>query len=163
MKRIAVPFIVIAFLFTSCKSEVEETIKGMWTIDTITYNGNDVKGCLNSNVIFFKEGEASTFPTITNGCEEVISPDNNSQPEKWEIIKSPNNADSIPLRLEITSKGKVINGIHRVAFHGDQSEKLLKMEFWSDSLYVLCRKGLFNYDKNLKTINRLENLKISSL
>jgi hypothetical protein len=49
-------------------------------------------------------------------------------------------------------------GMHRLVFYKDEPNKLLKMEVWSDSLYIVCRKGYFNFDKNIEAINKLERV-----
>jgi hypothetical protein len=156
MKQRVFSLIILVFLLTACKSEVEDTIEGMWTIDTVQYNGYDILTCLNSNVIFFKDGEPTTFPTVDRCNDFKVK---NRKPKGiWEVVNTTSPNDSIPLRIKITEGGNIFEGTHKVAFHADPSQKLLKMEIWSDSLYILSSKGMFNYDKNLSTVKRLETV-----
>ncbi len=143
-------------LFASCKTEVERVVEGWWTMDTIYYKDYDLRACLGNSLNFKIDGE-SELPTAKNYCEPAVK--NNY--EKWaniEIVKSSNAKDTIPLRIKIITNNEVFAGTHKIVFYKDELNKLLKMEMWSDSLYIVCRKGLFNFDKNIPLINKLEKM-----
>jgi len=72
----------------------------------------------------------------------------------WVTLK----ADSIPLLLRIESKNVIFKGSHQVVFRDDAENHLLKMEIKSDSLYVVCRKGLFDYDRSRDLVEYLVQL-----
>jgi hypothetical protein len=57
--------------------------------------------------------------------------------------------------MSIESRNKIFSGQHTLLFKKDEPNKLLKMELRSDSLFLVARKGLFYYEGNLKTINKL--------
>jgi hypothetical protein len=152
----SIPKLIVCLLFfQSCQDRVEKVITGWWTIDTIYYRNFDIKPCLSLNVITFGETE-SVFPYSQNSCAEVICNSNIDQ-GTWNVSKTSQN-DTIPLRLKIDTKNQIFAGTHKVVFYKDDVNKLLKMEIYSDSLYVICRKGLFNYDKNIDLIENLEKL-----
>jgi hypothetical protein len=71
----------------------------------------------------------------------------NDENGSWKVFK-PSETDTIPMRLNVISSNQVFAGTYKIVFYGDESNKLLKMEIWSDNLYIVCRKGLFNYDGN---------------
>ncbi len=149
--------LVCQLFFSSCSNEVEKTIQGSWSIDTIYYKNYDVRSCMYVNIIDFNKDGGSSLPYTKDRCNEIItkSDDENGY---WEIIKSENPKDTIPLRIKITTNNKLFSGIHKIIFHKDQQNELLKMEIWSDSLYIICRKGLYNFHSNIETINELERL-----
>jgi hypothetical protein len=164
MKKI---FILLAlnFYLASCvmesakKQEIEGVVNGWWTIDTIIcvkHNTNyNLRQCLKSNSIFFKFDDKSVFPTGDNYCSPIIT-NNYDQYADVKLLNSENPNDSIPFRLKITTKNEIFSGDHQIIFYKDQNDHLLKMEILSDKLYILCRKGLFDYDDNISLINDLE-------
>lgn len=146
---------------TSCKTKIETTVQGWWTIDTIYYKGYDLRTCLIGNSLDFKINKQSILPIAEKYCEPAVTK-SYSKLANIEIIQSVNLKDTIPFRMKITTDNEVFAGIHKLVFYKDDPNKLLKMEIWSDSLYIICRKGLFNFDKNIKLINELEKISWST-
>ena len=151
--------LIFGIIFTtSCNNaKIQKTVSGVWSIDTVYYGKYDVMLCFSSNMISFNKNETIEVPIAMDDCSGVTSKCIESS-GKWEIVKSKNANDTIPYRLNISSKNKVYNGIHKIIFYKDEINKLLKMEIWSDSLYIVCRKGLFNFDNNFGLINDLERI-----
>jgi len=138
--------IFLSLLLCSCKEKVSRTIEGSWSIDEVHYNEYDIRRCLLINILSFEE-DFCILP-ITGDCDGLVE---YTKEGVWSILKT----DSVPLVLNITTKNRIFNGNHQVIFHKDENNKLLKMELISDSLYVLCRKGLFDYDNNMQLIDEL--------
>ncbi len=127
-------------------------MEGSWSIDTIIYKQYEIQNCLSVNIFSFKELSCN-LPITRERCEDlVVEYEGEGQ---WEVEKT----DSIPLVLKIETKNMIFSGVHRMTFRKDEQNKLLKMELRSDSLYVICRKGLFDYDGNQDLVNDL--IKIS--
>jgi hemin uptake protein HemP len=157
MREYFLLFMFFLLLSSSCRNEVVTTIEGSWSIDTIYYKNYDVKNCLYVNIIDFKKDGEASFPYSGDRCKEVILISENEF-GNWKIINSSNVNDTLPFRIKIVTENQLFTGTHKIVFYKDEPNKLLKMEIWSDSLYIVCRKGLFNYDKNIDLINRLEKI-----
>jgi hypothetical protein len=140
-------WVLVLTFFISCKGKVERTIEGLWSIDTIVYKQYEIRNCILSNVINFNE-DFCELPITENFCEGLVE---YSEDGEWKFYKT----DSIPLRLRINTDNAIFSGTHRMIFKKDDKNKLLKMVLYSDSLYVVCRKGLFNYDGNLGLVDDL--------
>jgi hypothetical protein len=138
------------FLLIGCGNEVDQVLRGTWSIDTIYYKEKDIRNCVLTNVIEFEETfcELPTTENYCNGLNEYVSRGT------WGTFQT----DSIPLLLTIASDNKVFSGNHRINFKKDEINKLLKMELKSDSLYMICRKGLFNYDASKNLVDDLVEL-----
>ncbi|MGN6180153.1 MAG: hypothetical protein ACTHNW_13275 [Mucilaginibacter sp.] len=158
MKKILIVFIIPVFLLScSKKREIKQALDGWWSIDSIYFEHYNVKNCIESNLILFKFNGRSELPISVNGCNTFINGNN----DKFAIIKvldseSPN--DTIPFRLQIDTKNKIFAGTHKIIFYKDNYNHLLKMEIWSDKLYIVCRKGLFDIDTNSQLVNDLEKI-----
>ena len=119
-------------------------------MDTIHLRNNninyDIRTCLGDNSLFFHFDEKSSFPAAEYNCGDVIK---GSFVRTGEIalVSSPLTNDTIPFRLMINSKNQLFSGVYRIVFDRDSQNHLLKMELKSDKLYIVCRKGLFNYVK----------------
>jgi len=135
----------------SCKSKVENAISGLWTIDTIYFENTNIKSCLNGNSFKFDFDRKARIPEGNLGC--MLTENATSSTAKIYFFSDEN--DAIPYRLKIDTKNVVFNGVHKVVFYDDQQRKELKMEIFSKRLYVLCHKGLFNYEKEKFLINEL--------
>lgn len=134
---------------TSCQNKVAGTIHGWWTIDTLWYsNDGDIRRCLFSNSIFFNKDASCELPTTGNRCQGIETFDPKGT---WKLIHT----DTVPFMMNIKTKNKIFSGLHEVYFFKDEQHRLLKMVLLSDSLYMVCRKGMFDYDSHLKTINEL--------
>jgi hypothetical protein len=142
---------------TSCKTNIETTVQGWWTIDTIYYKRYDLRTCLLGNSLEFKINKQSILPVAEKNCEPVVT-NSYDKLANIEITQSHNPKDTLPLRMKITTNNEVFAGMHKIVFYKDKPNRLLKMEIWSDSLYIVCRKGLFNFDKNIDLINELEKI-----
>lgn len=157
LRYIVFNFLIFLIVFPSCKDKVEGAISGWWTIDTIYYKEYDIKICLNGNSIKFDFDDQSNFPLSSKYCKiPFLKTD-----AEWgdiEVINLNNSKDTIPLRLKISVNNEIFTGTHKIRFHKDEINKLLKMEIWSDGLYLICRKALFNFDKNILLINQLEEI-----
>jgi hypothetical protein len=141
--------VLIFIMLSGCKSNVENTLEGVWSIDTIVYKGYEIRYCLSSNVISFEE-EFCDLANSVNSCEGLLAL---AKKGAWQVVY---NIDSVPpLTLNIRIKNEIFDGTHGMIFRKDEVNKLLKMELRSDSLYVVCRKGLFDYDRSTALMNDL--------
>lgn len=145
-KRLIIISTITFFLCTSCRNKVDKGIIGWWSMDTIYYKGYDIKYCLWLNTISFRKNSCE-FEETNGNCLDI---NESGKYGTWKV-----NTDNIPYTLEIRSENKIFDGKHTIKFKRDDGNKLLKMEIESDSLYIVCRKGLFNYKENEKLINEL--------
>jgi hypothetical protein len=144
-------FIILIVLgLAGCRNRAEEALRGPWSIDTLYYRQLDIRNCVLINVINFNEGDCE-LPTTENYCEGLIEYVDNGT---WQVYRT----DSIPLVLKFESDNKIFSGMHRIVFKRDSKNRLLKIVVKSDSLYMVCRKGLFDFDSNRKTIDKLEQM-----
>lgn len=153
---ILIVYLAALFGFSSCENNLDNAVEGFWSIDTLYYKDYDVLDCMLSNLISFKNDEVD-LPSANHRCDSLIK---KSLIEfgTWEVIKSGSETDSVPFRIKIDTKNEVFSGTHKIMFFRDEVNRLLKMEIWSDSLYMVCRKGLFDYDKNKKLVYKLERI-----
>jgi len=155
MKNIIWVITIFSFLMSCEKTnKVEDVLKGSWSIDTVYYYNYNIKNCLNMNVITFNKNSLATIPTEDYCKMNVKGSDINSTNTR--ILFSSN--DTIPFRINFDTQNRLFEGTHKIVFHKDKQNKLLKMEIFSDKLYLICRKGLFNYDNNLTLMNDLEKM-----
>jgi len=158
MKKIIVGIVTLLTLSCCTKNyKVTSAIEGWWTIDTIYFKNYNIRTCLGDNSLFFHFDKKSHFPAARNNCGDVIkgSFDNTGL---IELSHSNLQNDTIPFRLIIKTKNQLFSGTYRIAFDKDSKNHLLKMELISDKLYVICRKGLFDYDDNADFVNELEKI-----
>lgn len=146
-KKLIYLFLSIIALSACNEQKIENVIIGGWTIDTIHYKNIDIRLCLDLNVInFTKDGGA--LPITENNCAVLPTFDRGTF---WQIIKNKKGG----IKINFDTKNEMFNGEHHLVFKKDEVNKLLKMEISSDSLFIICRKALFNFDENIKTINNL--------
>jgi|GEM_PF-1359681 len=150
--KLVIALIAMWCLMASCRNKVKNTITGWWTIDTIIYQGYEIRPCLLSNWLEFYESGILQLPTPEDRCSNLFSEYNTKG--TWRTLQP----DSIPLQIVIESKNVIFKGSHQVVFRDDAEDHLLKMEIKSDSLYVVCRKGLFDYDRNRDLVEYLVQL-----
>lgn len=155
MKKI-LAILFIGLTLNSCKDrKIENAIDGLWSIDTIYFKNYNIRTCLANNVLYFKLGGQSELPIARNYCDSIIKK-SFDRFATIELVNSENKSDTIPLRLKIISNNEIFAGIQKIIFYKDQPNHLLKMEIFSSKLYIVCRKGLFNYDQNISLMNNLE-------
>lgn len=149
MKHFLATITLILFLsfIISCNSDVKSGVEGMWSIDTISYKGYDIKLCLTLNVISFDR--RAQLPTTGYRCSELITVFDPFG--DWEI----SNKDNAPLSLRIESKNQLFAGEHQIKFKRNPRNQNLTMEIISPDLYVTCNKFLFSCDENEALVNRL--------
>lgn len=135
--KLLLSFIGALFLFTaaSCGNKVKTAITGWWTIDSANYIGYSIRPCFLSNIIFFEEDGTSKLPFTENLCAGI---ETYVEKGSW-TTSSMHNA---PVVLNVDSKNRLFNHSFRVKFHNDAVNHLFKMELISDSMYILCKKGV---------------------
>ncbi|MES2382880.1 MAG: hypothetical protein V4538_17665 [Bacteroidota bacterium] len=165
-KQISMFFLLFAalFIFGSCKTNINKVMEGTWVVDTIYYKGYDVKPCVLANmIIFFEKNNRASLCKIDNRCDEALIGKNIKTDEgSWEIIQSINKKDTMPLSIKFNTKNEIFTGVHKLVFHKEDKKKLLKIEIFSDDLYMICVKTLFYYDSNKELIDELEKLSWSN-
>jgi hypothetical protein len=146
-----VTLLFIAFYILSCNKKVASTVRGWWTIDTLNFGSyGDIRHCVSSIITFDKDGICKLQST-GNNCKGIESFNENGV---WNIIFT----DTVPVLINIGTDNRIFNGIHEVYFYRDNKEGLLKMAWVSDSLYMICRKGMYNIDLHEKEVNELIKL-----
>ncbi|MEO6632880.1 MAG: hypothetical protein ABIN13_14190 [Mucilaginibacter sp.] len=153
--------IATLLLFNSCIKEnykMTYAIEGWWTIDTIHFKKKyDIRTCLGENSLFFHFDKKSNFPVAGDKCGDVVTGSFDNSGEIT-LVTSSLKRDTIPFRLIINTKNQLFSGVYKIVFDKDSVNHLLKMELMSDDLYIVCRKGLFNFDENVDLVNELEKL-----
>lgn len=151
--------ILMLLMFSSCTKhqKVASAIEGWWTMDTIIYKNYNIRNCLGDNSLFFHFDKKSQFPVAENKCGNIITGSFDSSGD-IKLTNSNLENDTIPFRLTINTKNQLFSGVYKISFDKDSENHLLKMELLSDKLYIVCRKGLFNYDENVDLVNELEKI-----
>lgn len=157
MRTLIILFLGAFALLSSCSDKLDKAMEGSWSIDTIYYKGYDVRVCLSLNVLTYHGNYIADLPVAHNRCETVIK-NSTDRTGSWEIVKSSLPNDTIPLRMKFVTGNELFAGTHKIVFYKDLPNKLLKMEIYSDDLYIVARKGLFNFDSNIKMIDYLEKI-----
>ena len=141
----------VIFNSSNCAKENSlEIVEGMWAIDTVLFNQQDMSQCLNLNIINLEKNSKCDFPMIWEDCKDIFSYDRTGS---WLI----NQKEKEPLRLKINSNN-FFSGNHKLVFFKDETKHVLKMRLESDSLYVICTKGLLNFNENKESIEKLIKL-----
>lgn len=148
---------IISLVLLSCDNKINSAIEGIWVIDILEYKNYDVKLCFYSNGLIFSNGGKMKLPQNGKRCPEILTNDFDES-ATWEISKSDNLHDTLPLKIKFNTRNKILSGTHHLVFHRDERYKLLKIEVWSDSLYMVCAKTLFHYDSNIEFIKELEKV-----
>lgn len=151
-KNLVVIGMLICSMVASCKDKVKTTVAGWWSIDTLYYRNYEIRTCLLGNWLVFNEDGSMKLPIPESRCSELVTEYNDKG--DWEILSQDNQS----LFLNIDSKNEMFGGKHQIVFRRDEQNSLLLMEISSDSLYVLCRKGMFNYNRNQELISDLEKM-----
>lgn len=136
----------LLFVFLSCKSIEKEALTGVWSIDEIIFNQQDISRCMLVNTLNF-ESNKCVLPNASN-CEDISVNDNMAI---WEVQKS----DTIPVFLVMRSKNPVFNGEFRVVFEEDVENKLLRMTMISETTFIHLRKGLFDFERKINDFRDL--------
>lgn len=151
-KKLVIIALVIGCMTASCKDKVKTTVDGWWSIDTLYYQNYEIRTCLLGNWLIFNDDGSVKLPIPENRCSELVTEYN--EKGNWEVLSNDNGV----LSIKIESKNTIFKGKHQIVFRRDEQNSLLMMEIKSGNLYVLCRKGLFNYDRNQELIIDLEKM-----
>jgi hypothetical protein len=141
----------LALIFHSCiDHKVDKVVQGIWSIDKgcLVYKKVDISNCMNSNIIVI--GESCRFPkTRKNFCTDIINA--NDDAGTYELISQDNG-----YRIIFDTKNELFSDQEfDVLFDKDEEEGLLKMILVSNSLWIRCTKGLFDYDANKEFVEEL--------
>jgi hypothetical protein len=153
MKKVIfkIVFVVGILSFFRCSnSNTFEIVEGIWSIDTVLFKHQDVSNCLNLNIINLEKKTNCDFPEIWSSCKELGINDRNG---RWLIVESGKGK----LKIDISSNN-FFKGSHKIIFIKDEINHLFKMQLESDNLYVVCRKGLLNFNDNIDNIDKLVRL-----
>jgi hypothetical protein len=139
-------FVSSWLLLLSCVKSPKSTVTGLWSIDSVSYEGRDIRTCLAINSIYFQKDKV-TLPALF--CDEII---NFKKDGEWSLKKTDER-----LALSIDSENAYFAGSYSVRFHKDEFNKLLKMTLTSNKTIIVCRKGLFEFEKNRREVEYLIN------
>jgi hypothetical protein len=136
---------------SSCQSNVVKTLDGWWTIDTLVFgNYGDIRNCVSS-IIIFKEDQSCNIPPTQILCNNIEAYEEKG---KWSLKYT----DTVPVLINIVSDNRIFKGTHEVYFYIDERNRLLKMAWLSDSLYMVCKKGMYSVDAHIKTVTEIIDL-----
>ncbi len=151
LNRTSTIFLVAAIGMLSCKEdEVKSSTLGRWSIDTIAYNGVDVRACLNINILHL-EKEYCTLPELL-ATDCGVTANYTAKDGSWSIT------EKSPLYLSINANNDIFRGKYDVKFIDDTVSRMLIMELTSKKTRIKCRKGLSNYESNRELIQELVRL-----
>jgi len=142
--------ITLVFFFYSCSNVIENSIKGGWSIDTISNNTQELISCLSLNVFEFKEIKC-TIPA--NYCD-TITQINLQQTEVPYTVRKTDNG----YYLKFSTESIFFTDSFKVTFFKDTKEKLLKANLKSENIEIIMRKGMYNFDRNIKNTDKLIEL-----
>lgn len=126
-------FLLCLFLlFQSCSNKLYERVEGIWSIDEMYYQEENIMFNFLSNIIIFKEEGVCSLPIVYRNDPERGS---------WEVHKK----DRIAY-LNVQSKNEFFAKQYVVNFERDPKARVLRMILVSGDLYIKCTKGLYNYE-----------------
>lgn len=144
-------FIFIICVNISCDNIIQSTIKGTWSIDSIIVNDSEAISCLSINILHFSK-DICTTPR--NFCDTFKKLDEQSMEVNYKLFNKSN--DEFYLKLDTNSI--FYNDSFRITFFKDTKEKLLKAKLKSKNIEITMRKGLYNFDRNIKNTDKLIEL-----
>jgi hypothetical protein len=140
-------FLLPPLALTSCAPASQEAIAGAWSVDTISTRGESVTSCFLSNVLDFKsDGSCALLKTLPEDCPLLKA---KTEYGNW-------NFDEHTTQLIINSPNAFFNKKYRVHFVDDTLRRMLVMRLTTPEDTIICRKGLYEYDK--QTVQSLVNL-----
>ena len=87
-------FILMTIGLFGCKNETEKQIIGLWLIDEISFDNNDIKYTLLSNAIIFNENKSCDLPIV-----EISDRHSEKELGMWEVLNK-NNKSLILIRTK---------------------------------------------------------------
>lgn len=133
-------YMLLLFPLISCDKQASGLINGIWSIDEIHYKDQDYRFHIRGNYLSFN-GEQCNLPKYYPVLKGHPLPLKKRAEGFWHTTEEDG---CYYLHIETTSK--LFNGRHKVVFWKDEQEKMVKMTISSKHLYLVCRKGLFNFD-----------------
>jgi len=122
------------FLISSCNSKISKDIIGMWSIDSIKKNEQEILFHYLSNLAYFHKNGTCSMPPVDKG---------NDKNGKWQIIEK----DST-VYLTICIEGNDLSGTYELIFWKDYDKKLFKATLSTDHIKIICTKGFYNFEKD---------------
>ena len=132
--------ILLLFLLTSCSKQASDFIEGIWSIDEISYQNQDYRFTIHGNFLSF-DGKRCNLPKSYPVLKGHPLPIKKHDEGQWHVTE-----ENGCYYLHIETNSKLFNGRHKIVFWKDEQEKLVKMTLSSKDLYLVCRKGLFNFE-----------------
>lgn len=115
------------------KDKDKDKLVGWWTIDDILVNDKRALMSLDANSLVFENDGNCSLPLFNfKGIDKG----------KWHIEE-----DEDDRYLVIESKNNFMIGRYRLFFFKDPKNKLYKMSLASDSIRMVCSKGLQHYEE----------------
>ena len=135
IKTLLHALIAIVFVFSSCKNKVEKQVMGVWVIDKITYDNQDIKLQLLANAMTFRKDYSCDIPII-----KVEDNHTDKQKGEWRV-----NEKKGKVFLFIKSTNDLFNGEFKIEKvwqeHDNISQgELLKMIISSDHIQLQCAR-----------------------
>ncbi len=135
---------LILLSLISCGKQASDLINGIWSIDEIYFQDQDFRFNILGNMLSFDNREC-VIPIIYRASKNNLIPLKKQDDGLWHTTE-----ENGCYYLHIETTNKLFNGRHKIVFWKDEQEKLVKMTISSKDLYLVCRKGLFNFDLEVK-------------
>jgi hypothetical protein len=141
-----ISILLICFIF-SCNNVLDNTIRGTWSIDSIKVANQEEISCLTINVFHFSEDICST---PGNFCDTFTQLADQKTDVNYSLRKLTHGT-----YIKFDTNSIFYNDSFRITFFKDTNEKLLKAKLKSENIEIVMRKGMYNFDRNIKTIEKL--------
>lgn len=133
MKNSYLLITIFIFLITSCNSKSSKDLIGIWSIDSIKKNEQEILFHYLSNLAYFHKNGTCSLPPVDKG---------NDKKGKWHIAEK-----GSTVYLTINIEGNDLSGTYELIFWKDYDNKLFKATLSTDKIKIICTKGLYNFDK----------------
>lgn len=120
-----------------CKPDLKEKVSGVYSIDLLMFNGQDITNELGVNVVSFEKNGICRLPGMRITSEIKA----NQEMGTWEL-------NSMDTTLTIVADHFVFAGTYEISFDKDFEEKLLKINLRSDETNIIASKGLQDFDSH---------------
>ncbi len=134
----------ILITVTSCscvqKNQVEKKLIGIWSVD--------IDSCLVADGFWYNIGHnglsirsnyTCELPAFIGECLEVSDVIENSEGQ-WSIIGGDTIFFDVPKNP--------LHGKYKIYFYREPKDRLFKIRLVNDSITIVCRKGLQNFDRD---------------
>jgi hypothetical protein len=143
IKRVR-PWFLVGLLSGCSPDDTHQALVGLWAVDSIVLDQQDVTPCLSSSFLGFDEDGACQLPFMDERCADYWG----EGTAHWTL--------DAPRTLSLdASQNKTFAGTYRLRFGNDTLRHLLVMTLSAPGKTIICKKVLTNYQSNQALIQRV--------